>query len=82
MNDHLYIVIGEIEHIGQKFIGGDFSASYSREPVAAFDTYEKAAKYVESQKLKRPRKEGTYSGTAHYRGGYYDMEVESVQKFY
>jgi hypothetical protein len=81
MNDHLYIVMGEIEHIAQKFIGGNFSESYSKELVAAFDTYEKAAKYVESQKLKRPR-HGTYSGTAYYRRGYYSMEIESVQKFY
>ena len=82
MNDHVYIVMGDTEHIGQEFIGSIFSTSYTREPVAAFDTHEKAAKYVESKELKRPRKGGTYSGTAYYRGGYYDMKIESVQKFY
>ena len=82
MKEKLYIVMGEIENIAQKFIGGDFSASYFRIPVAAFDTYEKAVVYVESQKLKSPRKEGTYSGTEYYRGGYYTMEIEPVQKFY
>lgn len=75
----IYVVLGTIEEIGQTYIGGDFEASYSKELVIAFNTRKQAQEYVNGQKLAKPKKDGTYSGVAYYKHGYYDLDIETVK---
>jgi hypothetical protein len=75
----IYTVVGTTEEVGQTTIGGPFEASFHKECVIAFSTREKAENYIASQKLVKPKKESSFSGTAYYRKGYYDLEIEKVE---
>jgi len=74
----IYIVVGTTEEVGQSVIGGPFESSFQKECVIAFSTREKAENYIASQKLVKPKKE-SFSGTAYYRKGYYDLEIQKVE---
>jgi hypothetical protein len=77
MKNEVYIVTGTTESVEQTRIGGNFEKSYSKECVAAFNTREAAEEFVKSHKLKKPV-HFSFSGTRYFRGGFYEMEVETV----
>lgn len=73
----IFVIVGEIEEVGQSRIGGPFETTYLKEVVGYATSLEDAKKYIESQKLKKVKKK-TYSGASYYEGGYYDMEIEEI----
>jgi hypothetical protein len=81
MKEEIYIVVGETEDVGQDQIGGPFVSHFTRELVYAFNNHKEALEYVESQKLAKPKKGGTYEGDAFYKKGYYNLWVETVEVF-
>lgn len=79
IKNEVYIVTGTTESVGQNRIGGAFEASYSKECVAAFSTREAAEEFVKSHKLSKPVPvKFSFSGTEYFKGGFYEMEVETV----
>lgn len=75
MHAQAYVVVGTVEDIGQTYVGGPFEASYSKECVAVFFSRGSAEKFIVEQKLAKPRKDSTFSGTSHYRGGYCELDI-------
>ena len=75
--NEVYIVTGTTESVEQTRIGGNFEKSYSKECVAAFSTREAAIEFVKSHKLSKPV-HFTFSGTKYFKGGFYEMAVETV----
>ena len=74
----IYIVLGEKQNVYQDQIGGDFTPHPFKEVVQAFTDYAEANKFILSQKLLAPQKK-SYGDTSYYRGGYYDMELQSTE---
>lgn len=74
----VYIVKGTTESVYQDRIGGDFTEHYSTELVCGFLSEAKAEEFIKDSRLTKPKK-ASYSGTEYYKGGYYEMEVESVE---
>lgn len=70
-----YVVIGTRENVAQKFIGGDFEVSYTKEIVNIFLDKGKAEQFIIDNKLKKPKKQ-TFAGTQYYKTGHYELELE------
>lgn len=73
-----YIIVGETENVYQDKIGGPFESHYNKELVCGFLDIEKAKQFIIDQRLKTPIKK-TFSGTEHYKGGYYAMDYETIE---
>jgi hypothetical protein len=71
----VYIVLGTRENVHQDTIGGEFVAHPDKEIVEVFRTQEDAENFVKNSKLKKSKRE-RYGDTSHYKGGYYEMEIE------
>ena len=74
----IYVVVGTTEHIAQDRIGGPFTSQYTQEVVKAFEAFKRAEEYIHQRRLAKPKKEA-YAGKMYYKGGYYEMEVQSVE---
>ena len=74
----IYVVVGTTEHVAQDTIGGPFTSQYTQEVVKAFESLKRAEEYIHQSRLDKP-KQKAYAGKKYYRGGYYEMEVQSVE---
>jgi hypothetical protein len=72
----VFIIIGTKENVYQDIIGGDFTPHPDKEIVRVFSSVDRARQFVANSKLVKPTRKG-YGDTSYYRGGYYDMEIES-----
>lgn len=54
-------------------------STFIKKCIKAFESEQEATNYINSQKLKKPRKDSTYSGKICYRDGYYDMDYEEIE---
>lgn len=66
------------ENVYQDKIGGPFEAHYDKETVCGFFDLEKAKQYITDSRLDKPIKK-SYSGIEYYKGGYYEMDYETVE---
>jgi hypothetical protein len=73
-----YIIVGTTENVYQDKIGEPFESHYDKEIVCGFLDYEKAKQFIVDSRLDKPKKK-TYSGFQYYKGGYYEMECETVE---
>jgi hypothetical protein len=73
----IYIVIGTTEDVYQERIDEDFTPHYNKEVVEAFTNEEDAQKLIERSRLAKPKRT-SYSGTSYYKGGYYEMGIETT----
>ncbi len=72
----VYIVIGETKNVYQDKIGEEFVPHPDKEIVSVFYNNNDAKEFVANSKLAKPKKE-RYGDTSYYRGGYYNLEIES-----
>jgi hypothetical protein len=72
----VYIVIGTKENVYQETVGGEFLPHPDKQIIRVFSSGEHARQFVATSKLAKPTRKG-YGDTSYYRGGYYDMEIES-----
>lgn len=70
----VYIIVGERQEVGQEEIGGPFVTSNYDEIVRVFDSEEKATVFIESNRLKKPKKK-SFSGIEYYKTGHYSLEI-------
>lgn len=73
---NVYVVVGTIENVYQEIIGGPFEAHPKKEIVRIFKDESAAENFVKNSQLKCPRKH-SYGDTSYYKGGYYELEVET-----
>jgi len=71
----VYIVIGTTEGVRQDEIGGAWTAHPDKEIVEVFAKQEDAENFVKNRKLKKPERR-SFGDTSHYKGGYYELEIE------
>lgn len=74
--DLIYLVVGKMENVSQDGIGGEFKAHPSEEIVAAFYEEENAQKEIDKRLLKKEVHQ-SYGDSYWYRGGYYEMYIET-----
>jgi len=70
----VYIIVGEIQEVSQEQIGGRFVTYNYDEIVRVFDSEEKATAFIESNRLKKPKKKN-FSGIEYYKTGHYNLEI-------
>jgi hypothetical protein len=73
-----YIIVGMKENVYQDKIGGPFESHYDKEIVCGFFDLEKAKQYIIDSRLDKPIKK-SYSGFQWYKGGYYEMDYETIE---
>lgn len=71
----VYVIIGEREEVGQSRIGGNFESSFHKEIIAIYHNESEAKKFIDSNRLKKPKKQN-FCGTKYYKTGHYSMEIE------
>ena len=77
MSQTIYVVVGIRESVSQDCIGGPFLPHPTGEVVKAFVKEQDAYDYINNCRLKKPIKK-SYGDTSYFKGGYYDMEYDSV----
>lgn len=73
----VFIVVGTRENVSQDQIGEAFVPHPQKEIVKGFFNEIDAHHFITDSRLKKPKKP-SYGDTQYYKGGYLDMEVESV----
>jgi hypothetical protein len=73
-----YIIVGMKENVYQDNIGEPIEPNYDKEIVCGFFDLEKAKQYITDSRLDKPIKK-SYSGNQYYKGGYYEMDYETVE---
>lgn len=74
----IYIVLGERENVYQDKIGEGFIPHPEKEVVKAFESYEEANQFILSQRLPKPKTKH-FGDTSYYKGGFLDMEIQSIE---
>lgn len=72
----VHVVIGTRENVYQDTVGGNFEPHPEKEIVRIFTDESEAENFVRNSRLKTPKKQ-RYGDTAHYKQGYYELEIES-----
>ncbi len=66
------------ENVYQDKIGEPFEPHYDKEIVCGFLDLEKAKQFIVDSRLNKPIKK-SYSGNQYYKGGYYEMDYETIE---
>ena len=78
----MYVLIGTMEEVSQKFIGGDFESHFEDTKLATFDDLSSGEAYIKRSRLKQ-RVWASFGGTKVFRkdsllGYYVEARIEKV----